>query len=242
MARTEQTAQPIASPAPTPAAPAGVDAPAPAAETPGELDRQIGVFAQKWFGLQLDAEKCRQVAALLSAPNAAAAPPRAPDPGAAVQAKAVNVVDAGRERIQKVIQQGLARTQDTVRSATRSEREAEANILGAVERATSLEDLRLPKPRVGDESAQPPLAQFAHQLQRLIRNEVDARFQQQFAPLAQQLQSVIEAARSKGLLPGQADSDPSEPSRSGPENQGGAAKNAAKPDPNNNQNNAGTAP
>lgn len=240
MARTEQTAQP---PAPPPAAPAAAPAPAPVAETPGELDRQIGVFAQKWFDLQLDPEKCRQVAALLSASNASgAAQTRAPDSATAVQAKAVSVVDAGRERIQKVIQQGLARTQDTVRSATQSEREAEANILGAVERATSLEDLRLPKPRVGDESVQPPLAQFAHQLQRLIRAEVDTCFQQQFAPLAQQLQSVIEAARSKGLLPGQADSDPSEPSRSGPENQGGAAKNAAKPDPNNNQNNAGTAP
>jgi len=240
MARTEQTAQPAAAPAPPPAAPAAPVA--PAAESPSELDRQIGVFAQKWFDLNLDPDKCRQVAALLGASSAPA--PRAPDPGPAAQAKAASVVESGRERIQKVIQQGLERTQDTVRSATRSEREAEANILGAVERATSLEDLRPPKPRVGDESAQPPLAQFAHQLQRLIRVEVDACFQQQFAPLAQQLQSVIEAARSKGLLAENTESGLSEPSRSGPENKSGgdSAKTAPNTDPNNDKNNAGKAP
>lgn len=240
MARTELTARPAAAAAPHPATVAAAAASVPAAEPPSELDRQIGVFAQKWFDLDLDAEKCRQVANLLSASSAP--PPRAPDPGRIVQAKTASVVEAGRERIQKVIEQGLNRTQETVRSATSSEREAEANILGAVERATSLEDLRLPKPRVGDESAQPPLAQFAHQLQRLIRAEVDACFQQQFAPLAQQLHSVIEAARSKGLLP--QGTEPSEPSRSEPASKGGSdnAKTAAKTDPNNNQNNAGKAP
>lgn len=211
------------------AAPA-TEAPAAATTTPtaptSALDQQLTAFARDWLGIELgDEERARMrgAVALLEAQQAlqqgsaaSAAGPRRP---------AGSVIDLDRQRIQSLIDQNINRTQAAVIGNARAERAAEAAVLGAVEKAESLADLRPPKPQAGANQAprtDPLIAQIADQLTGLIKSEVDACFQQQFGPLAGQLQAVIDAAQASGLLSGNPESASSDESRGPRQNSGEA--------------------
>lgn len=236
------TAAPASEPAPSaaPAPPATEPSPPPAVSVPparNERDRQLRLFAKNYFGL--DETQCAQVAALMDAQSLPASPPaRAGDgPGA----QAASTIDIGRQHIQNVIRQSLGRTQTAVMGNAKAERAAETAVLGAVERATSLQDLRPTRPAGGAQApAEDPLiAHIAARLTELIKLEVDACFQQQIGPLASQLRDVIQAAQSNGLLPETSDAASSDESRGTTENSG---KSAETPDRDNNNDNASKAP
>lgn len=205
-----------------------------------ELDHHVGLLALHVLGRELSDGERVQVSAALDAIDAdskarAAAPAGAPTVGQLGRSQAGNLIESGRQRIEDVIEQSLRRTQATVRKDARAEREAEAAVLGAVERATSLDDLRPPKPPPGSAGAaageRPMIAQIADQLAHLVQLEVEACFDKQFGPLAKQLQSVIDAAKDNGLIPKTQNSAPSDESRADAENSGNSA---AKPDRDNN--------
>ncbi|WP_223620890.1 hypothetical protein [Lysobacter sp. ESA13C] len=204
-----------------------------------ELDHHVGLLALHVLGRELSDGERVQVSAALDAIDAdskarAAAPAGAPTVGQLGRSQAGNLIESGRQRIEDVIEQSLRRTQATVRKDARAEREAEAAVLGAVERATSLDDLRPPKPPPGNAGAageRPMIAQIADQLAHLVQLEVEACFDKQFGPLAKQLQSVIDAAKDNGLIPKTQNSAPSDESRADAENSGNSA---AKPDRDNN--------
>ncbi|MGN7916778.1 hypothetical protein [Lysobacter sp. 22409] len=204
-----------------------------------ELDHHVGLLALHVLGRELSDGERMQVSAALDAIDAdskarAAAPAGAPTVGQLGRSQAGNLIESGRQRIEDVIEQSLRRTQATVRKDARAEREAEAAVLGAVERATSLDDLRPPKPPPGNAGAageRPMIAQIADQLAHLVQLEVEACFDKQFGPLAKQLQSVIDAAKDNGLIPKTQNSAPSDESRADAENSGNSA---AKPDRDNN--------
>lgn len=194
-----------------------------------ELDHHVGLLALRVLGRELSDGERAQVNAALDAIDAdskarAAAPAGGPTVGQLGRSQAGNLIESGRQRIEEVIEQGLRRTQATVRKDARAEREAEAAVLGAVERATSLDDLRPPKPAPGNAGAaageRPMIAQIADQLAHLVRLEVEACFDQQFGPLAKQLQSVIDAAKDNGLIPKTPNSASSDESRADAENSG----------------------
>jgi len=204
-----------------------------------ELDHHVGLLALHVLGRELSDGERVQVSAALDAIDAdskarAAAPAAGATVGQLGRSQAGSLIESGRQRIEDVIEQGLRRTQATVRKDARAEREAEAAVLGAVERATSLEDLRPPKPAPGNAGAaageRPMIAQIADQLAHLVQIEVEACFDKQFGPLAKQLQSVIDAAKDNGLIPKSQDSAPSDESRADAENSGNSA---ARPDPDN---------
>ncbi|QWF17836.1 hypothetical protein [Lysobacter capsici] len=226
-------------------------APAPAADPAATaLDAQLTEFARNWLGIELGAEeraRVRGAIAMLEAQQRMQASQAAQaSAGATARRPAGSVIDLDRQRIQNLIDQNLSRTQATVLGNARAERAAETAVLGAVERAQSLDDLRPPKPAAGTAAGasqaprtDPLIAQIADQLTGLIKREVDACFQQQFGPLASQLQAVIDAAQDSGLLAKKSDSASSDGSRGTTENSG---KTAGKPDQNNNHNNAAKAP
>ncbi|MGJ7904633.1 hypothetical protein [Lysobacter sp. 1R34A] len=204
------------------------DAPPRRAADPvrSELDHHVGLLALRVLGRELSDDERAQVGAALDAIDAdskarAAAPAGGPTVGQLGRSQAGNLIESGRQRIEEVIEQSLRRTQATVRKDARAEREAEAAVLGAVERATSLDDLRPPRPQPGAGAGERPMiAQIADQLAHLVRLEVEARFDQQFGPLAKQLQSVIDAAKDNGLIPKTPDSASSDESRADAENSG----------------------
>ncbi|UOF15707.1 hypothetical protein IEQ11_03295 [Lysobacter capsici] len=242
----ESSSTPAAAPAPTPA-----PAPAPGTDPAvTALDAQLTEFARDWLGIELGAEeraRVRGAIAMLEAQQRMQASQAAQaSAGGAARRPAGSVIDLDRQRIQNLIDHNLSRTQATVLGNARAERAAETAVLGAVERAQSLDDLRPPKPAAGASAGanqasrtDPLIAQIADQLTGLIKREVDACFQQQFGPLANQLQAVIDAAQDSGLLARKSDSASSDESRGTAENSG---KPAQKPDQNNNHNNAATAP
>ena len=193
-----------------------------------ELDHHVGLLALRVLGRELSDGERAQVSAALDAIDAdskarAAAPAGGPSVDQLGRSQAGNLIESGRQRIEEVIEQGLRRTQATVRKDARAEREAEAAVLGAVERATSLDDLRPPRPQpgaTGGAGERPMIAQIADQLAHLVQLEVEARFNQQFGPLAKQLQSVIDAAKDNGLIPKTPNSASSDESRADAENSG----------------------
>jgi|GEM_PF-1029403 len=231
-----------------PAAPAPATAPA-ADPAVSALDAQFTEFARDWLGIELGAEeraRVRGAIAVLEAQQRMQAAQAAN--AASARRPGGSAIDMDRRRIQNLIDQNLSRTQATVMGNARAERAAEAAVLGAVERAQSLDDLRPPKPAAGAGTGaaanqaprtDPLIAQIADQLTGLIKREVDACFQQQFGPLASQLQAVIDAAQDSGLLARKSDSASSDESRGTAENSG---KTAEKPDQNNNHDNAAKAP
>lgn len=240
----ESSSAPAAAPTPAPAPAPGTD---PAVTA---LDAQLTEFARDWLGIELGAEeraRVRGAIAMLEAQQRMQASQAAQaSAGGAARRPAGSVIDLDRQRIQNLIDHNLSRTQATVLGNARAERAAETAVLGAVERAQSLDDLRPPKPAAGASAGanqaprtDPLIAQIADQLTGLIKREVDACFQQQFGPLANQLQAVIDAAQDSGLLARKSDSASSDESRGTAENSG---KPAQKPDQNNNHNNAATAP
>lgn len=244
MSAAASTPESPSTPAATPA-PAAAPAADPAATA---LDAQLAEFARDWLGIELGTEeraRVRGAIAMLEAQQRMQAAQAAQaSAGATARRPAGSVIDLDRQRIQNLIDQNLSRTQATVLGNARAERAAETAVLGAVERAQSLDDLRAPKPAAGANANQVPrtdplIAQIADQLTGLIKHEVDACFQQQFGPLASQLQAVIDAAQDSGLLARKSDSASSDESRGSTENSG---KTAEKPDQNNNQNNAVKAP
>lgn len=215
-------------------------APSPAVSVPpvrNERDRQLRLFAKNYFGL--DEAQCAQVAALMEVQSLSQSPPARIGDGPGTQA--AGTIEVGRQHIQNVIRQSLGRTQTAVMGNAKAERAAETAVLGAVERATSLQDLRPPRPAGGAQApAEDPLiAHIAARLTELIKLEVDACFQQQIGPLASQLRDVIQAAQSNGLLPDTSDAASSDESRGATENSG---KSAAPPDRDNNNDNAAKAP
>lgn len=241
MSAAASTPESPSTPATTPA-PAATPAADPAATA---LDAQLAEFARDWLGIELGTEeraRVRGAIAMLEAQQRMQAAQASA--GATARRPAGSVIDLDRQRIQNLIDQNLSRTQATVLGNARAERAAETAVLGAVERAQSLDDLRAPKPAAGANANQAPrtdplIAQIADQLTGLIKHEVDACFQQQFGPLASQLQAVIDAAQDSGLLARKSDSASSDESRGSTENSG---KTAEKPDQNNNHNNAVKAP
>ncbi|MBT2748494.1 MULTISPECIES: hypothetical protein [unclassified Lysobacter] len=163
-----------------------------------DLDEQLRVFAHKYFDLELSEAQRAELALHLIAPDAHA---RAQTSAAAGgrRGQAGDAIDEERQRIQAVIKQSLGRAQAALISNAQAERAAESAVLGALERTDSLEGLR---PKDLPPGTQPPLiSQIAGRLTELIKAEVDACFQQQFGPLALQLQAVIDTAQAKGLLP-----------------------------------------
>lgn len=239
MSATASTPESAAAPAPAP--PAVAD---PAATA---LDIQFAEFARDWLGIELGAEeraRVRGAIAVLEAQQRMQASQVTQASAGAARRPAGGVIDLDRQRIQNLIDQHLSRTQVTVLGNASAERAAESAVLGAVERAQSLDDLRPPKPAAGANANQAPrtdplIAQIADQLTGLIKREVDACFQQQFGPLASQLQAVIDAAQDSGLLARKSDSASLDESRGTAENSG---KTAEKPEQNNNDNNAAKAP
>jgi hypothetical protein len=163
-----------------------------------DLDEQLRVFARNYFDLELTEAQRAELALHLTASDART---RA-QAGAAAggrRGQAGDAIDEERQRIQAVIKQSLGRAQAALISNAQAERAAESAVLGALERTDSLEGLR---PKDLPPGAQPPLiSQIAGRLTELIKAEVDACFQQQFGPLALQLQAVIDTAQAKGLLP-----------------------------------------
>ncbi|KRB03339.1 hypothetical protein [Lysobacter sp. Root690] len=216
------------------------------------LDIQFAEFARDWLGIELGAEeraRVRGAIAMLEAQQrmqASQATQATQASAGAARRPAGRAIDLDRQRIQNLIDQHLSRTQVTVLGNASAERAAESAVLGAVERAQSLDDLRPPKPAAGAGAnanqaprTDPLIAQIADQLTGLIKREVDACFQQQFGPLASQLQAVIDAAQDSGLLARKSDSASLDESRGTAENSG---KTAEKPEQNNNDNNAAKAP
>lgn len=165
------------------------------------LDEQVRKFALNWLDLELDDAQCAELALRLSAP--ARARTGAAQPGGGLRGQAGDAIDTGRQRIQNVIQQGLGRAQVALLGNAKAERAAETAVLGELERAESLDALRTPKPAPGgaNTSEVPLIGQIAASLTGLIERKVDDCFQEQFGPLAQQLQAVIDAAKASGLLP-----------------------------------------
>ncbi|MBN7135503.1 hypothetical protein A7A76_12110 [Lysobacter enzymogenes] len=160
-------------------------------------------FARIQLGRALQVEEQQVLSAYVamvgaqSLPPAPASPP--PSPGGAA-----GVLESGRQQIEAVIRQSLNRAQAAVDGNAKAERAAETAVLGAVERAQSLQDLMPAKPAPGAAAIPPtPMEQIAVRLAELVRHEVDACFQRQIGPLARQLQDVIGAAQSNGLLPPQ---------------------------------------
>ncbi|MGO1070247.1 hypothetical protein [Lysobacter sp. CA199] len=183
--------------------------PIAAQATRAALDDQVRRFARNWLGRELDENEHAQLAIFLAALDPASRDQASNLPMATgLRDQAGNTIDAGRQRIQNMIRQSLGRTQAAVIGNAKAERAAETAVLGAVERASSLQDLRPTKPAAGaaDSREDPLIAQIAGRLTELIKIEVEACFQQQFGPLALQLQAVIEAAQASGLLP-KAESD-----------------------------------
>jgi hypothetical protein len=156
------------------------------------LDEQLRVFARNYFDLELTEAQRAELALHLTASDARTA-------AGGRRGQAGDAIDEERQRIQAVIKQSLGRAQAALISNAQAERAAESAVLGALERTDSLEGLR---PKDLPPGAQPPLiSQIAGRLTELIKAEVDACFQQQFGPLALQLQAVIDTAQAKGLLP-----------------------------------------
>lgn len=227
----EQSSPP---PAPAPAAP-----PAPASAL-SELDEAVRSFARTQLGRALQAEEQQVLSAYVamvgaqSQPPAPASPSPSPPPGGAA-----GVLENGRQQIEAVIRQSLNRAQAAVDGNAKAERAAETAVLGAVERAQSLQDLMPAKPAPGAAAIPPtPMEQIAARLAELVRHEVDACFQRQIGPLARQLQDVIGAAQSNGLLPPQTtgSAHPDESRAAGRD-----GDSAARPDRDNNPNDAAQA-
>ncbi|SDW08919.1 hypothetical protein SAMN05421681_101108 [Lysobacter enzymogenes] len=226
------------SPSPAPA-PAPAPDPAPASAL-SELDEAVRSFARTQLGRALQAEEQQVLSAYVamvgaqSQPPAPASPSPSPPPGGAA-----GVLENGRQQIEAVIRQSLNRAQAAVDGNAKAERAAETAVLGAVERAQSLQDLMPAKPAPGAAAIPPtPMEQIAARLADLVRHEVDACFQRQIGPLARQLQDVIGAAQSNGLLPPQTtgSAHPDESRATGRD-----GDSAARPDRDNNPNNAAQA-
>ncbi|MET4728769.1 hypothetical protein ABIE09_002580 [Lysobacter enzymogenes] len=197
-------------------------------------------FARTQLGRALQVEEQQVLSAYVamvgaqSQPPAPASPSPSPPPGGAA-----GVLENGRQQIEAVIRQSLNRAQAAVDGNAKAERAAETAVLGAVERAQSLQDLMPAKPAPGAAAIPPtPMEQIAARLADLVRHEVDACFQRQIGPLARQLQDVIGAAQSNGLLPPQTtgSAHPDESRATGRD-----GDSAARPDRDNNPNNAAQA-
>jgi len=192
------------------------------------LDEQVRRFARNWLGRELDDAEHTQLTIFLAALDSDSRDQASnlPIGGGGLRGQAGNTVDSERQRIQNLIRQTLGRTQTAIIGNANAERAAETAVLGAVERASSLQDLRPPKPAAAtpEQRDDPLIAQIAGRLTELIKIEVEKCFQEQFGPLALQLQAVIEAARSSGLLPkGDADS----PGESGADGGASASSSAS---------------
>lgn len=235
---TIATAPPAEQSSPSPA-PAPAAAPEPASAL-SELDEAVRSFARTQLGRALQAEEQQVLSAYVamvgaqSQPPAPASPSPSPPPGGAA-----GVLENGRQQIEAVIRQSLNRAQAAVDGNAKAERAAETAVLGAVERAQSLQDLMPAKPAPGAAAIPPtPMEQIAARLADLVRHEVDACFQRQIGPLARQLQDVIGAAQSNGLLPPQTtgSAHPDESRATGRD-----GDSAARPDRDNNPNDAAQA-
>lgn len=214
--------------------PAGAAPPAPPASARAELDQAVRDFARARLGRDLQPEEQQVLSAYIATIDAP--PPSAPPPP---PGGAAGVLERGRQQILDVIQQNLSRAQAAVDGNAKAERAAETAVLGAVERAQSLEDLMPAKPVPGEAAIPPtPMEQIAVRLAELVRHEVDACFQRQIGPLARQLQDVINTAQANGLLPpATTGSAPADESRA----TGQGSDAAARPDRDNNSNDAAQA-
>lgn len=201
-----------------------------------ELDRTVREFAAAQVGRELQEDEQKALSVYMAMLNAQAAPPA----GAATGPHpAADALDAGRQRILDVIRESLGRAQQAVTGSARAGQAAERAVLGAVERAQSLQDLMPSKPApAGGDARATPMELIAVRLSELIKLEVDACFQRQIGPLAGQLQAVIDAARANGLLTANSGSASADES-SGTGHDGGNA--AARPDRDNNSDNAAQA-
>lgn len=235
-------AAPPAEQSPSSATPAA--APAPAADPAptsalSELDEAVRSFARTQLGRALQAEEQQVLSAYVAMVGAQSQPPAPASPPPPPPGGAAGVLENGRQQIEAVIRQSLNRAQAAVDGNAKAERAAETAVLGAVERAQSLQDLMPAKPAPGA-AAIPltPMEQIAARLAELVRHEVDACFQRQIGPLARQLQDVIGAAQSNGLLPPQPTGS-AHPDESRAAGRGGDS--AARPDRDNNPNDAAQA-
>lgn len=201
-----------------------------------ELDQVVRDFARAQLGRDLQTDEQRMLSAYVAMIGAQSPPPPEPPPPSG---GAAGALENGRRQIEEVIRLSLGRAQAAVDGNARAERAAETAVLGAVERAQSLQDLMPAKPAPGAAAIPPtPMEQIALRLADLVRQEVDACFQRQIGPLARQLQDVIGAAQSSGLLPPQPTGyAPADESRA----TGRDGDSAARPDRDNNPNSAAQA-
>ncbi|QWP78209.1 hypothetical protein J5226_07385 [Lysobacter sp. K5869] len=220
--------------------PAAAPPPAPDASAPAspraELDQAVRDFARARLGRDLLPEEQQVLSAYIAMIDAQTPPASAPSPP---PGGAAGVLERGRQQILDVIQQNLSRAQAAVDGNAKAERAAETAVLGAVERAQSLQDLLPAKPEPGAAAIPPtPMELIAARLAELVRQEVDACFQRQIGPLARQLQDVIDTAQANGLLPpATTGSAPADESRAtGPDSDA-----AARPDRDNHSNDAAQA-
>ncbi|QQP94353.1 hypothetical protein [Lysobacter enzymogenes] len=202
-----------------------------------ELDQVVRDFARAQLGRDLLGEEQRMLSAYVAMIGAQSPPP--PEPPPPPSGGAAGALENGRRQIEEVIRLNLGRAQAAVDGNARAERAAETAVLGAVERAQSLQDLMPAKPVPGAAAVAPtPMEQIALRLAVLVRQEVDECFQRQIGPLARQLQDVIGAAQSSGLLPPQpTGSAPADESRA----TGRDGDSAVRPDRDNNPNSAAQA-
>ncbi|MFC6841694.1 hypothetical protein [Xanthomonas theicola] len=156
-------------------------------------------FAQRWLGRDLsDSERAQLQAFALSTGGAQGKPP----PKAREMSR--SLIDAERQRVDGLIAHMLHGMQDAARGVELAGGASGQAVLDAVSSAQSLDALRpgrLRQPHSGETSGNQLLvAQIADRLGNLVRSEVQACFEREFGSLAQQMQSVVEAARANGLV------------------------------------------
>lgn len=203
-----------------------------------ELDRTVRGFAAAQVGRELQEDEQQALSVYMAVLNAQAqaSAPASATPGAN---PAADALDSGRQRILDVIRESLGRAQQAVTGSARAGQAAERAVLGAVERAQSLQDLMPSRPAPGGGNARAtPMELIAAHLAELIKLEVDACFQRQIGPLAGQLQAVIDAAQANGLLPEKSGSASADESRGTGHDSDSAA---ARHDRDNNSDNAAQA-
>lgn len=162
------------------------------------LNEQLQTFARNWVGRELDSEEQHQLAAFVSSLDAQE------QQASQARTQARQVIDAGRHKIQAVIQQMLQGAESAVRQNAQSQLSAEEAALKSVEGAKTLSDLRPSALRPSQDGDTPGnqllISQIADRLANMVKAEVDDCFDRQFSSLARQLQAVLDAAQASGLL------------------------------------------